>query len=35
MFYSLYKDIKNLIAESFGIVLDPKTGIVADASKAG
>ena len=34
MFYSLYKDIKNLIAESFGIVLDPKTGIVADASKS-
>lgn len=34
MYYSLYKDIKGLIAEKFGILLDPKTGIVSDASNS-
>ena len=27
MYYSLYKDIKKLIADKFGILLDPETGI--------
>lgn len=34
MYYSLYKDIKGLIAEKFGILLDPQTGIVSDARTA-
>ena len=34
MYYSLYKDIKGLIAEKFGILLDPETGIVSDASNS-
>ena len=34
MYYSLYKDIKKLIADKFGILLDPETGIVKDAAKS-
>ncbi|RGP09282.1 hypothetical protein [Parabacteroides gordonii] len=34
MYYSIYKDMKGLIADEFGIELDPKTGIVKDASNS-
>ena len=32
MYYSLYKDIKTILADAFGLAMDPDTGIVKDGT---